>query len=226
MKTYSVTIKGLTPLLINRFSENAEQAKPTRRIEATVRDPRKEAETKVYVDKDGHYCLSAFSIPASMGNAGASHKATGTRRTLRFVVPSAVRTTSDLIVIMQGEEPAKTFEVDSRPVSIPATKGRIMRHRPRWDTWNASFHLLIDDELLDPDTAHILLNEAGLSYGVGDFRPEKRGPFGTFTVTRWELLADGIAMPDGVVIGNNDQEEPTVRRGPGRPRKNPESDTE
>jgi len=225
VKTYSVVIKGLTPLLIHKFSEAAEQARPTRRIEATVRDPRKEAEANAYIDKDGHYYFNAFSIPAAMGNAGSSHKATGTRRTLRFVVPSAVRTTSDAIIIMQGEKPAKNFEVDARPVSIPATKGRIMRYRPRWDTWNASFELLIDDELLDPDTAHILLQEGGLSYGIGDFRPEKRGPFGTFTVTHWELLADGVVTNTGEVLDSTgkvvDTTEP--RRGPGRPRKNPDA---
>ena len=28
-------------------------------------------------------------------------------------------------------------EVDSRPVVIPSTKGRIMRHRPKLETWQA-----------------------------------------------------------------------------------------
>jgi hypothetical protein len=121
---------------------------------------------------------------------------------------------------MQGEEPAKDFEVDSRPVTIPATKGRIMRHRPRWDHWNATFPLTIDDDLLDPDMAHQLLQEAGVSYGIGDFRPEKRGPFGTFLVTQWEEIADGIMTPEGDIISpNQPEEEEEVKRGRGRPRK-------
>ena len=61
-----------------------------------------------------------------------------------------------------------------------------MRHRPRFDVWSAEFDLVINDDLLDPATAHVLLQEAGLSFGIGDFRPEKRGPFGTFRVTKWE----------------------------------------
>jgi hypothetical protein len=66
-----------------------------------------------------------------------------------------------------------------------------MRYRPRFNEWGADFDLLINDALLGVDTAHRLLNEAGLSYGIGDFRPEKRGPFGTFRVTKWdELEAD------------------------------------
>lgn len=190
MKTIKVQIEGLTPLLIHRFSENAEQAKKTRRIEVKSVDPREEATRHAYIAEDGTFYFSAFAIPNCMGNAGANHKARGTRKTLRFVVPSAVRTTSDRITITNGDgKPAKGFEVDSRPVTIPATKGRIMRHRPRWDTWGATFELIINDDLLDPATAHVLLQEAGLANGIGDFRPEKRGPFGTFRVTRWEEAA-------------------------------------
>ena len=32
---------------------------------------------------------------------------------------------------------------------------------------------------------HELLTEAGETIGIGDFRPEKRGPFGTFRVTKF-----------------------------------------
>ena len=186
MTNVQIEIRGITPLLIHRFSEQAEQAKTSRRIEATKRDPREEAKKNAYIAKDGTFYFSAFAIPNAMGSAGSNHKATGTRKTLRFVVPSAVRMASDMVTIMNGTGPAKDFEVDSRPVTIPATKGRIMRHRPRWDNWEAVFNMSIDDDLLSVEMAHQLLNEAGMSIGIGDFRPEKRGPFGTFRVTKFE----------------------------------------
>lgn len=191
MQTYNVVLKGITPLLIHRFSEAAEAAPKTRRIEMVQRDPRKEAEKAAYIAPDGTYYISAAAIPAAMGAAGASHKATGTRKTLRYVVPSAIRLLTDALTILEGELPAKSFEVDSRPVTIPATKGRIMRHRPRWNTWALAFDLQIDDELLDPDTAQQLLSEAGQSIGIGDFRPEKRGPFGRFAVVHFAPVSDG-----------------------------------
>jgi len=191
MKLVSIEICGVTSLLVNRFSENSEKAKTTRRVEVNVRDPREEATKAAYIDpNDGTFYFSAFSMPNAMGNAGSNHKAVGTRKTLRFVVPSAIRMTSDRITITNGDgNPAKTFEVDSRPVTIPATKGRIMRHRPRFDLWGAKFDMTIDDNLLSPEMAHQLLSEAGLSIGVGDFRPEKRGPFGTFRVVKWDERA-------------------------------------
>lgn len=185
MKIFDVEIRGITPLLIHRFGEQDEQKGSDRPISA-VRDlPREEATKHAYITSEGTYYFSAFAIPAAMGTTGSNHKATGTRKTLRFVVPSAVRMTTDTVTILNGDGPATHFEVDSRPVTIPATKGRIMRHRPRFDAWGARFHLVINETLLNPSTAHQLLSEAGLQIGIGDFRPEKRGPFGTFNVTRW-----------------------------------------
>jgi hypothetical protein len=189
MKTVEVEIRGVTPLLIHRFTEQAEQGKSTRRQMVKQVDPREEATKNAYIAPDGTFYFNAFAIPACMGNAGSNHKMKGSRKSLRFVVPSAVRLHTDTITIMNGEGPAKSFEVDSRPVTIPATKGKIMRHRPRFDCWGANFTIQIDDNLLDVDSAHQLLNEAGQSIGIGDFRPEKRGPFGTFRVTKFEEVA-------------------------------------
>jgi hypothetical protein len=182
VKTIDVEIRGITPLLIHRFDEGAEQSGTTRAVMVQPKDPRAEALKAAYVAADGTYYFSAFAIMGAMGNAGANHKTKGSRKTLRFVVPSAVRVTSDTVTILNGDGPAKSFEVDARPVTIPATKGRIMRYRPRFNDWGAKFSLVVDDALLTIENAQQLLTEAGRSIGIGDFRPEKRGPFGTFRV--------------------------------------------
>lgn len=191
MKTVTVEIRGITPLLIHRFSEDAEQQKRTRRVEIKKVDPREEATKHAYIAKNGTFYFNAFSITGCMGNAGASHKSTGSRRSLRFVVPAAVRMTTDAITILNGDntKAAQDFEVDSRPVTIPATKGRVMRHRPRFNEWGAKFEIQIDDDMLGVETAQQLLQEGGLSYGIGDFRPEKKGPFGTFRVVSFKEIA-------------------------------------
>lgn len=186
MKTISVRIEGMTPYLMHKFSEEAEADKATRRVKVSQPSPREEAEKFVYRNEDGTFFFNAYSIIGTLGNAGANHKMRGSRKSLKFIVPSAVRVTSDRITMLNGTGPAKDFEVDSRPVTIPATKGRIMRHRPRFDKWSAEFDLVINEKLLDPEQVHILLNEAGESIGIGDFRPEKRGPFGTFRVVSFK----------------------------------------
>jgi len=186
MKTVEVEIRGTTPLLVHRFTEESEQEKATRRIKVDNKDPREEAKRAAYIAQDGTFYISAFSIPNAMASAGSNHKMRGSRKTLRFVVPCAVQIKTDTITIMNGAGPAKDFEVDARPVTIPATKGRIMRYRPRFNCWGLKFFLQVNDAMLALDDAQMLLNEAGQSVGIGDFRPEKRGPFGTFLVTSFK----------------------------------------
>lgn len=78
------------------------------------------------------------------------------------------------------------FVIDSRPVVVPATKGRIVRHRPRLDTWQVAFQLDYDDTLLKETEVRKIVDDSGSRVGLLDFRPEKKGPFGRFIVTQCE----------------------------------------
>lgn len=187
MKTIEVEITGTSPMLQHRFGEQAEQAKPTRKVLIERDEPRTAAEKVVYRAPDGTCYIPGGAIARLLREAGGSHKQVGNRKTLKYVVPAAVLVPQDTIGLHNGK-PITTFEVDSRPVTIPATKGRVMRHRPRFDEWQATFALEIDDELLPVEIVHQLLTEGGRGIGIGDFRPEKGGPFGRFRVTRWDEM--------------------------------------
>lgn len=187
MKLISVKIKGVTSLLQHRFNEDAESPGSTRTVLVSRGTPREEAEKVCYRDRQGKFYFPGAAIGRLLGEAGSNHKLKGSRKSAKFVVPAAVLVMDDAITINNGDgKPATDFEVDSRPVVIPATKGRVMRHRPRFDVWSASFTLRINDSLLPVDFVHQLLNEGGQQIGIGDFRPEKRGPFGVFQVVEWK----------------------------------------
>jgi hypothetical protein len=176
---------------MHRFGEKSEEAvgKGTRRIVVQpLGTPREQAEDVVYRDEKGFYFPGTWVFGA-LCEAGAGHKLKGSRRSARFIVPAAVRVVEEKIRLLNGDgkSPIGEYEVDSRPVTIPATKGRVMRHRPRFDQWHAAFTVRINDELLPVDFVNQLLVEAGDQIGIGDFRPQKRGPFGTFTVERWQV---------------------------------------
>ena len=83
-------------------------------------------------------------------------------------------------------EYAKDYEIDARPVVVPATRGRIIRYRPRLDQWKVDFLLEDDDGLLSATQTRQILDDTGLRVGLLEFRPEKKGPFGRFKVTHWE----------------------------------------
>lgn len=194
MKTFAIEIRGKSPYLMCRFGEAAEFAGPTSPGKPRHGTPREEAEKVQYVRQNGEYYFSSFSITGALGNAGSNHKMKGTRKSLRFVIPSAVRVVDDTITLLDPDtgKPCKSWEVDSRSVVIPSTKGRVMRHRPRFDRWGAKFMLEIEDDVIDAETVHQLLNEAGLRVGIGDFRPEKRGPFGRFMVVSFKEFKDVV----------------------------------
>jgi hypothetical protein len=189
VKSYHVSIKGESPLLQHGFGvEFTAPTQNTRTIHVENSTPRQEAEKVQQRLPDGRYYIVGAAFARLLREAGGSHKQKGSRKSMKYVIPGAVFVQEDAVVILNGDgkTPAKDFEVDSRPVVIPSTKGRIMRHRPRFDHWSADFTLLVNDGLIDPDFVNKLLVHGSQAIGVGDFRPERGGPFGRFIVTRWE----------------------------------------
>lgn len=188
MKLVEIEIRGTSPLLTNRFSEASETKKGVRPMEnGQRRDPRAEATCAAYIAPDGKFYVPSGMITGALRQAGANHKMRSSRKSLRYLVPCAVRPSDDTITILDEKgKPATDFEVDTRPVSIPATKGRILRHRPRWNFWTAKFSLCIQEQILSTDDVHMLLNEAGERIGIGDYRPTCTGSFGCFHVTSFQ----------------------------------------
>ena len=84
----------------------------------------------------------------------------------------------------------KDFEVDSRSVVSPATGGRIMAHRPRLDEWSLSFTLEVDEDMFSAEFVRLVVDDAGRKIGLGDFRPDRKGPFGKFVVTGWKVIKE------------------------------------
>lgn len=193
MKTFEALIEGTSPLLLHRFSEGgeADPAKGTRRVHLKEANPRDEAEKGVYRDLSGGLYFPTAAIARLLREAGSAHKQRGSRKSLKFVVPAAVRPIGDAILLYDSSRKTRlnSFEIDARSVVIPATKGRIMRYRARCEAWVGKFSLSINDDLLAPETVHRLLTEGGMQIGVGDFRPEKGGPFGTFQIVGWDELS-------------------------------------
>jgi hypothetical protein len=59
---------------------------------------------------------------------------------------------------------------------------RVWRYMPRIDSWSGpvTFHIL--DDVITEDVFNQVLVSAGLSVGIGRFRPEKRGFYGRFAL--------------------------------------------
>lgn len=191
MKTVEVEITGKSPILLHRFSEEAEREvqENTRRSTRSSKDeetPREKAEKAAYRLKDGRLYFPGVGIQRSFIEAARYFKEKGARGSLKFIAAAAFLVRDEAIPFRNGKAEVKDFEVDCRPVVIPSTKGRVMRFRPRLDEWALRFTVDIDDEIISTKIANEILVTAGNRIGIGDYRPEKRGPFGRFNVTEWK----------------------------------------
>jgi hypothetical protein len=73
-------------------------------------------------------------------------------------------------------------------VVVPATKGRVVRHRPRFDEWRVTYSVEWDETLMTEGQVRRIVDDTGSRVGLLDFRPEKKGPFGRFVVVEWKNL--------------------------------------
>lgn len=192
----TVTIQGITPLLMNRFTEANEVAVSGGTSVSFRGDkgtPRAQAEAKRYADKNGELYIPGPNIFAAIIAAGTFHKAGKSKlTTLRTSLIPAGLMVDDLICPITDEEgePQTEWEVDSRSVVIPSTGGRIMCHRPRVDRWQCTFTIDVDNSMFSPALVRAVIDDAGKKIGLGDYRPARKGPFGRFVVARWDVKAD------------------------------------
>lgn len=172
-KKVQVTLKGISPLLMHRY--------PLEPVEAIDKlKPVEQAEISAYRDpQTGELYMPAVAVQRALVNGATYSKGKG-RASLQKPVSACVFVTPERLPLG-----TKEFEVDSRPVVMPSTKGRILRHRPRLDEWSCSFDLEFDPTLLTEDQMRRIVDDTCSRGGFLDFRPEKKGSYGRAMVTEW-----------------------------------------
>lgn len=193
MSTINVSIQGESPLLMNRFTE-ANAAQVSAGTSSAIRaggkgTPREQAEPRLYLTPDGKPMIPGPNIFRGVVDAGQFHKAGRKQITTAksSLVPAGIRLLElecPIIDPFNPDRPVK-WEVDSRSVVNPATGGRMMCHRPRFDAWKLSFTLKVDDRMFDEGLVRVLVEDLGSKIGLGDYRPSRKGPFGLFMIVNW-----------------------------------------
>lgn len=189
MTMFKVTIEGVTPLLCHRFTETAQQeaskGSRTAVVGGSKGTPREQAETHLYLGIDGKtLVIPGPNLYRSFVDAGAFFKAGKSKvTTQKTSLLLACLSLEELDIPIQHREP---WDVDSRPIVMPSTGGRILRHRPRFNDWRLSFTLTLDTNMMAASILREIVDAAGKQVGLGDFRPGRKGPFGKFVVVEWK----------------------------------------
>lgn len=190
MKRVQVTIEGITPHLQNRFTDEAAQSATdgTRSNHSDRLAPREDAESRLYANEEGNVIVPAPNLLVMLIDAGRFHKIGKSKvSTLKTsLIPAAV-TFEETYFLLESEG---GWKVDTRPVRIPATGGRILRHRPCFDDWKVTFSLLLDTSVIPAKLFRQIVDDAGIKVGFSDFNPQHRGPFGKFKVIAWVVTEE------------------------------------
>jgi hypothetical protein len=143
-----------------------------------VRDPHQEFLDATYRCEDGRYGFPAGGIKAAL--IEAAHKDIGLdKKLLRkslFVRPDDK---VNNLIAMETEEPIMREDV----VRIGQSQTDI-RYRPEFLDWAMTLKLEFDSQSLSQENILNLIERAGFGVGLGEWRPEKGGEYGRFSVDR------------------------------------------
>lgn len=128
---------------------------------------------------------AGFGFPST-----AFHQAAIRAGKLRGMVMTDLRasfTTPEIMVKIESEnEPQVRFDW------VRVQQSTDLRFRPQFADWTASLRFSYLDGVIAPESIAALVNDAGSAVGVGEWRPEKNGPYGRFEVDRSKKIVTRV----------------------------------
>ena len=193
IKEVEITIKGVSPLIINNFNEKCQQQildtqmkvvreKETRNpIENFMRalywlTPMPEEFTEESFEKalkeGARFGFPAKGIKASIVSGAYRNKATPDKVSLNgaFLIPE------ELIEIKYGEL------IMRQDYARIAHGGTDVRFRPEFKDWSMTFKMKYNENAYSLEQLLNFINLGGFSCGLGEMRTEKGGNFGSYEV--------------------------------------------
>ncbi|MGH2372126.1 MAG: hypothetical protein ACRDIC_01415 [bacterium] len=181
-ETLAVPIRGTAPLLMHRFSEKAKlemlhnaQSKKTPR---QPKNPEAEYEAAFYRLKNGEPGFPALGFKqATIGGA-------------RFYGKQITMTALKQFIFFTGEPgedghpyvPIIGEPVMREDVVRVGRGGTDLRYRPQFNEWTTTLTVIYVTSMLTRGSLLSLIDAGGMGVGVGEWRPERDGDFGTYAI--------------------------------------------
>jgi hypothetical protein len=151
-----------------------------------VPDPADEAEAGCYRLSDGSFGIKGIAFRESILEAASSWKA---KRVSMKNILSHMTVVEELVQLCHPDDgsPLTSYVIDRRRAIV--MRAGIIRARPRFEQWMATFTIEVDPVLV-PDLTLIvdICADAGNRKGVGDYRPQRKGWFGRFRPLEYTIL--------------------------------------
>jgi hypothetical protein len=181
-ETIIVPILGTSPLVIHRFSEKAKRqmldAMQGRKNPKAIKDPEAEYEAASYRFADGGHGFPVIGFKAATISAA------------RFYGKDISMTALRQFVFFRGEVGNDGQQL-ARIVGEPIMRedvvrvgrgGADLRYRPEYREWSTTLEVKYIKSVITQGSVLSLIDAGGLGVGVGEWRPEKSGDFGTYQI--------------------------------------------
>jgi hypothetical protein len=185
-----IDVKGITPLLMNRMSEDSLLGLRTKnkkaKSKASDQTPRDEAMAKAYLTKDGAPYWPIENVMSMLISAGQSCRLDGKRQmstAKSSVIPGFLQLEEAYLQLKTSG-----MEVDLHQGRNPNGGEAVCIIRPRFDEWSYIVTMTLDTFQVSEAQARELWDIAVSRIGHGDFRPARKGTFGRAVITKWQRL--------------------------------------
>jgi len=182
-ETLLVPIVGTSPLVMHRFSEKAKRqmldAMQGRKTPKAPKDPEAEYIAAAYRMDDEGYGFPSIAFKAATVSAARFFDKSVTMVSLRqtlFFGGELSKAEGQLMVRITGEP------IMREDVVRVGNGGTDLRYRPQFSDWTTTLEVTYVKSMLTRESVLSLIEAGGLGVGVGEWRPEKKGDFGTYAI--------------------------------------------
>lgn len=208
--SFSVWLVGDTPLITHAWSEKAKREMLQKQVKAPkagkeARDPQADFVSSLYEMSEGVFGFPATGVKNCI--LSAAHKDKGIPRS---AVMSALWINAEMVrarpalagaicdmplLRIYGSEPE--MREDMVKVGSGLNKTASLAYRAQFLVWAFRVTGRFNSSILNAEQLAFLIQEAGLSYGLGEWRNERKGMFGAFHLATeqeevdWEAFAAG-----------------------------------
>jgi hypothetical protein len=182
-ETLRVPLVGTAPLIVNKFSEKSKRQMldefQGRKNPKQPKDPQAEYEAAFYRLDDKAYGFPVIAFKAAAVSA------------CRFYGKAMPMTLARQCIFLDAEfskaDGQKLARITGEPhmredVTRVSSGGTDLRYRPEFTEWSTEVEVTYVKSMLTRESVLSLIEAGGMGVGVGEWRPEKKGDFGTFAI--------------------------------------------
>lgn len=178
-----IPIKGTAPLIVHRWSEKAKEmmlaSQQGKKTPKQAKDPQADYESSMYRLTDGGHGFPVMAFKAATVKGGGrvfgkAVKMTELRQVFTFIA-DGLGVDGTQLARITGEP---TMREDMVRVGMGTAD---IRYRAEYRDWSALLRVEYVPSVIDIESV-VALVDAGGTNGVGEWRPEKSGSYGTYEV--------------------------------------------